>query len=158
MVFRADDVFGTTEQMSFAAVFEYERALAGPSLFPQVFMILHSSSVAIALHVLGEAPVESERGGRNLSKVATCVDTSHFAIRSIGTCILALTTCTHQTRRRTGLQTETQMLDGAAVDTDSDGWHFLLFTPSNCFLIVVITVNTNSFQNDQPCMSRIGTG
>jgi len=152
VVCRAFDIFGATDYVLVFETSVHEKTFDVTG-FPQFFMILHGGGIAVTPHVFLETPVVSKRRYRKHVEIRICVDASHLAMRSIGTCILALTTCTHQTRRRTGLQTDTQVLDGTSVDADADSRHFLLFAPSNCFLIIIITVNTNCCQSDSSYLS-----
>ena len=137
--FAAGYVFGTAHDTLSPKDFVHQK----PLKLPQILMLLHSASAAVPFHVLFKAPVVLEGCSRNFGKVCLGIDTSHLAIHFVETGILTLATSTYQTRRRTGIQTETQVLEGTSVDADTDAWHFLLLTPSNCFLIVIVAVNTN---------------
>ena len=148
-MFQAFDIFRATDYVLPPKSSVHQEAFE-VTRFPHLFMIPHGGGITVTLHILFETPVVSKRRCRNHIKICACVDTSHLAIRSIHTRILALATRTHQTRRRTGIQTETQVLDGTSVDADTDSWHFLLLTPGNCFLIVIVAVNTNCFQFNKP--------
>ena len=140
--FAAGYVFGTAHDTLSPKDFVHQK----PLKLRQILMLLHRGSAAITFHVFFEAPVVLEGCGRNFGKVRLGIDTSHLAIHFVETGILTLATSTYQTRRRAGLQTETQVLESTSVDADADIWHFLLLTPSNCFLVIIVTVNVDCFQ------------
>ena len=102
----ARDVFWAAQDNLTRIARTAQSPLVSPDARIQVGVVFHRGRIAVAVHVLGCAPVVPEGSSANQVEVDLRANVADFTVGSVETCKLALTACANEAGRSRFLQSD----------------------------------------------------